>query len=296
MGFKVFINFSKISNLTKSAFLIKNERGETLHSGIAVVYDRGIAASLFIAALDAAKKLPTDASIAFYSPSSSFFTKKHTKAGRAEKDEFWAYVAGRSIVERINADAPEIAELTTLLRGNMDGVVCDFGHVDNYSYGEQKTYDYVAYTDGSCNNLSPYGEGGAAYVVLQNGVEVKRGAKGFIHTTNNRMEMLAIISAVNSVPAGSSILVHTDSQYCITVFAPGYKIKPATKNADLIARWREVSAGRHISLSWVKGHAGNEFNELCDRLADSCTEQMRVEHNIPLYTVANSPKCSNPRA
>lgn len=151
---------------------------------------------------------------------------------------------------------------------------------------------FVAYTDGSCNNLSPHGEGGAAYVILSNGVEVKRASKGFMHTTNNRCEMLAIISAVNSVPPGSSIVIHTDSQYCIGVFNPGYTIKPATKNADLITMYRKIAETRAVKFVWVKGHDGNHYNELVDQLADACTEELRVAHGIPVYNRFTSPKCN----
>lgn len=147
---------------------------------------------------------------------------------------------------------------------------------------------FVAYTDGSCNNLSPHGEGGAAYVILSNGVEVKRASKGFMHTTNNRCEMLAIISAVNSVPPGSSIVIHTDSQYCIGVFNPGYTIKPATKNADLITMYRKIAETRAVKFVWVKGHDGNHYNEL----VDACTEELRVSHGIPVYNRFTSPKCN----
>lgn len=151
---------------------------------------------------------------------------------------------------------------------------------------------YIAYTDGSCNNLSPYGEGGAAYVILSNGVEVKRASKGFMHTTNNRCEMLAIISAVNSVPPGSSITIHTDSQYCIGAFKPDYIIKPATKNADLITMYQKIAETRAVKFVWVKGHAGDYYNELVDKLADACTEELRVAHGIPIYNRFTSPKCN----
>lgn len=65
---------------------------------------------------------------------------------------------------------------------------------------------YEAYTDGSCDNISPYGEGGSAYIILKDGVIIKESKKGFVGTTNNRMEMLAIISAVKSVPKGALLL------------------------------------------------------------------------------------------
>lgn len=151
---------------------------------------------------------------------------------------------------------------------------------------------FKAYTDGSCNNLSPYGEGGAAYIILQDGVEVKRASKGFMGVTNNRMEMLAIISAANSVPPGSTIEIYTDSQYCITVFAPGYIVKAKTKNIDLIRLFNEIRQTRTILFHWVKGHNGDEYNEMVDKMADARTEEQRVKHGIPVYDRHNSPKCN----
>lgn len=152
--------------------------------------------------------------------------------------------------------------------------------------------DYIAYTDGSCNNLSPYGEGGAAYILLKDGIEAKRASKGFMNTTNNRCEMMAIISAVNSVAIGGSITVYTDSQYCIGAFSPDNVVTHKTKNADLIAKYREISRGKTVVFNWVKGHAGNQYNELVDQLADARTEEMRVAHGIPVYNRFTSPKCN----
>lgn len=152
--------------------------------------------------------------------------------------------------------------------------------------------DYIAYTDGSCNNLSPHGEGGAAYIILKDGVEIKRASKGFMGTTNNRCEMMAIISAVNSVEPGSAITIHTDSQYCIGAFASDNRITHKTKNPDLIAKYRDVAQSKEVRFIWVKGHAGNEYNELVDQLADARTEEMRLSHNIPVYNRFTSPKCN----
>lgn len=148
--------------------------------------------------------------------------------------------------------------------------------------------DYIAYTDGSCNNLSPYGEGGAAFIVLQGDKQVCHRAKGFLGTTNNRMEMLAIISAVNSVPEGSSILVRTDSRISINAFE---KQSPKAANYDLIELYVKVANGKRVFFEWVKGHNGNEWNEFCDEMANNMMVEMRIKNNIPLYDYKNSPKC-----
>lgn len=122
---------------------------------------------------------------------------------------------------------------------------------------------FVAYTDGSCWNSDPNRSGGAAYVVLDNHGRVYRSAhKGFRGTSNNRMEMLAIISAVASVPKGSSIVVLTDSQYSIRAFTYG-----GSKNQDLIELFDKCGMDRDVSLEWVRGHDGTPLNEWCDHWA-----------------------------
>lgn len=122
------------------------------------------------------------------------------------------------------------------------------------------SYGFVAYTDGSCWNSDPNRSGGAAYVVLDNHGRVYKSAhKGFRGTSNNRMEMLAIISAVASVPKGSSIVVLTDSQYSIRAFTHG-----GSKNQDLIELFDKCRTDRDVSLEWVRGHDGIPLNEWCD--------------------------------
>lgn len=153
--------------------------------------------------------------------------------------------------------------------------------------------DYIAYTDGSCNNLSPYGEGGAAYVILDTKDNIiKQNSKGFLGTTNNRMELLAIVSAVASIPTGSTLKIYTDSQYCIQVLKNVANANNFTRpNSDVIRQYfKYASQLKQVQFEWVKGHNGDKYNELCDSLADSRTEEMRTLHNIPLYDIGNSPK------
>lgn len=110
---------------------------------------------------------------------------------------------------------------------------------------EKVSLKYEAYTDGSCDNLSPYGEGGSAYIILKDGIIIKESKKGFVGTTNNRMEMLAIISAVKSVPKGATLTVYTDSQYCITSFT---NCKKPKKDLDLINLYHHAP---HHSMRYV---------------------------------------------
>lgn len=154
--------------------------------------------------------------------------------------------------------------------------------------------DYIAFTDGSCNNLSPYGEGGAAYIVLDGQRNlVKQNSKGFVGVTNNKMELMAILSAVAAIPAGSTLVVYTDSQYCIQVLTNKSNANNFTRpNANVIRQYfNYASRLKAVRFEWVKGHDGNEFNEMVDALAQSRTEEMRTIHNIPVYDYRNSPKC-----
>lgn len=154
--------------------------------------------------------------------------------------------------------------------------------------------DYIAYTDGSCNNLSPYGEGGAAYVILDGQRNlIKQNSKGFVGVTNNKMELMAILSAVAAVPSGSTLVVYTDSQYCIQVLTNKANANNFTRpNANVIRQYfNYASRLKAIRFEWVKGHDGNEFNEMVDALAQSRTEEMRTIHNIPVFDYRNSPKC-----
>lgn len=130
--------------------------------------------------------------------------------------------------------------------------------------------DYVAYTDGSCDCPGTRC-GGSAYIILQDDNIIKEAHKGFLNTTNNRMEMLAIISAVYSVPEGSSITVFSDSQYAINIFSGKWKAKT---NTDLVRRYSSISCTRNISLRWIKGHNGDKYNEMADQLAFSSCEDM----------------------
>lgn len=153
------------------------------------------------------------------------------------------------------------------------------GALKNYinSTCEKQVYD--CYTDGSCNNLSSNKEGGAAYIVLLDGKEVVRKSRALAHTTNNRAEMLAIISAVNYCPIGADIVVHTDSKYSIFSFATRKRVKEGTKNADLIHLYRKVAAQKYVTFDWVKGHDGNEYNEIADQMANGEYRKMKEQLN-----------------
>lgn len=136
----------------------------------------------------------------------------------------------------------------------------------------------VVYTDGACKgNPGPGGWG----VLLRaaNGQE-KALSGGELQTTNNRMEMMAVIQALSALRRPCAVRMYVDSQYVlkgIQEWLPGWKArgwltadKKPVKNVDL---WQQldslVSAGTHqIEWCWVKGHAGDPGNERADELAN----------------------------
>ncbi|KOO07668.1 ribonuclease HI [Vibrio hepatarius] len=140
------------------------------------------------------------------------------------------------------------------------------------------------FTDGSC--LGNPGPGGYGIVLRYKQVE-KTLAKGYTLTTNNRMEMMATIVALQTLKEPCNVILTTDSQYVrqgITQWIHNWKKrdwktadKKPVKNADL---WKALDAEtqRHqIDWRWVKGHAGHRENEMCDELARAAAENPTEE-------------------
>ena len=119
---------------------------------------------------------------------------------------------------------------------------------------------YTLFTDGSCLK-NPGGAGGYAAILLP---DMSQAVGGDRSTTNNRMEMKAIIEGLKMLPPKSNVLVVSDSQLAINCAARKWKRK---KNLDLWSEYDEASAGHDIDFEWVPGHSGHEWNEECDRLA-----------------------------
>ncbi|MFY8326359.1 ribonuclease HI [Pseudoalteromonas sp. ZZD1] len=136
----------------------------------------------------------------------------------------------------------------------------------------QKTVEI--YTDGSC--LGNPGPGGYGIFMLYNGHE-KEMSQGYTLTTNNRMEMLAAIVALESLTRPCEINLTTDSQYVkqgIESWVANWKkrgwktsAKKPVKNVDLWKRLDEACNRHTITWKWVKGHSGNKYNEIVDDLA-----------------------------
>ena len=137
--------------------------------------------------------------------------------------------------------------------------------------------NYTAWSDGSCDNLNPKRPGGSAYIIFDStDKEIKRASKGFMGTSNNRMEILAIMSIVNSLPPNSSVTIQSDSQYSINVLSGRWR---ASENLDQISRYRSICAANNIKVDfvWVKGHNGHPQNERCDSLAVDAIKKIKEQ-------------------
>jgi ribonuclease HI len=136
--------------------------------------------------------------------------------------------------------------------------------------------DHVTvYTDGACNG-NP-GPGGYAAVLLGGGGrrEVTGGRR---LTTNNRMEMQAVIAALEALPGPCRATVHSDSQYVVEAMTKGWAARWRANgwrrnrtefavNTDLWGRLLDLCGTHDVAFVWVRGHAGDADNERCDQLA-----------------------------
>jgi len=134
----------------------------------------------------------------------------------------------------------------------------------------------IIYTDGSAKG-NP-GKGGYGVVMLS-GKHRKEISEGFLLTTNNRMELLAVIVGLESVKKKKSeVVVYSDSKYVVNAVEKGWlfdwqkKNFKGKKNPDLWIRFLSVYKKHSIRFLWVKGHNNNVENERCDRLAVSAAE------------------------
>jgi ribonuclease HI len=134
----------------------------------------------------------------------------------------------------------------------------------------------LVYVDGGCN-LQDYGVGAWTFAYTLPGEtidKVKLQSGGVIGTTNNRMELMAVIQALETVEIGPRVIITSDSQYvvngctvwCRNWMANGWKTadgKPV-KNRDLWERLYALCSLHNVRFDWTKGHAGNPMNEMCD--------------------------------
>ncbi len=134
--------------------------------------------------------------------------------------------------------------------------------------------EVIIYTDGACSG-NP-GPGGWA-AILNSGPHKKEISGGEKSTTNNRMELLAVISALELLKRPCRVQVYTDSQYIERAINQGWlaswkkrgwrRKEGELKNPELWQRLDSLLETHQVSFSWVKGHAENELNNRCDALA-----------------------------
>lgn len=134
--------------------------------------------------------------------------------------------------------------------------------------------EVVIHTDGGARgNPGPGGFG----AVVSYGPHRKEICGAFDHTTNNRMELMAAISALELLKEGCEVTLHSDSKYVIDAMTKGWlegwkkrgwkkSDKKPVLNQDLWRRLDAASAIHQVQWCWVKGHAGNALNERCDAL------------------------------
>ncbi|MGM9521029.1 MAG: ribonuclease HI [Oscillospiraceae bacterium] len=130
------------------------------------------------------------------------------------------------------------------------------------------------YTDGACSG-NP-GPGGWA-AILSSGEHIKEISGGERSTTNNRMELMGVISALELLKRPCEVRLFTDSQYVVNAINKGWlrswKLKGwrrkdgELKNPELWQRLDELLSTHKVEFNWVKGHADNKYNNRCDELA-----------------------------
>ncbi|MBX2933657.1 MAG: ribonuclease HI [Ferruginibacter sp.] len=133
------------------------------------------------------------------------------------------------------------------------------------------------YTDGSSRG-NP-GPGGFGVILMYKGHR-KEISKGYRLTTNNRMELLAVITGLKAITKKDlPIIVYSDSQYVVRAIEEGWLnkwmktgFKGGKKNKDLWIQYHQLATIMNVKLKWVKGHANNPYNNRCDELATAAAD------------------------
>ena len=149
--------------------------------------------------------------------------------------------------------------------------------------------DVEIYTDGACANNPGKGGYGAIlrYIGLSGKIFEKKISKGFNMTTNNRMELLAVVDSLSLLKKPCNVKLYSDSKYVVDAINQGWldnwvlknwKLNTSSpvKNIDLWKKFLELRKIHNIEFIWVKGHAANKYNALCDKLA----VQARLSKNL----------------
>lgn len=141
------------------------------------------------------------------------------------------------------------------------------------------------YTDGSCRGNPGVGGWGA---ILVYGAHAKELSGGEAQTTNNRMELTAVIEALSALKEPCEVTLTSDSKYVIEAlekgWAKGWKArgwkradKSPALNPDLWGRLLDLVDYHNVTTVWVKGHAGHPYNERCDTLATAYADKIKSE-------------------
>lgn len=145
------------------------------------------------------------------------------------------------------------------------------------------------YTDGSARgNPGPGGYG----VVLLSGKYKRELSQGYRLTTNNRMELMAVIAALEALKKNDlEIVIYSDSNYVVKAITEGWlnkwiqtNFKGGIKNKDLWLRYYQLQKNHRISFKWVKGHAENFMNNRCDQLATEAADGKRLQADVGYET------------
>lgn len=142
------------------------------------------------------------------------------------------------------------------------------------------------YTDGAC--LDNPGPGGWACILIYNGIS-KMHSGYEEHTTNNRMELQAVVCALRYLTEGCEVTLTTDSKYVVDAIEKGWLENWIKKNqlqsrpnADLWNQLVELLRIQQVKFVWTKGHAGNKYNEMCDTEASARAKE--IKHKLKNYT------------
>ena len=158
----------------------------------------------------------------------------------------------------------------------------------------ERTAQLTIYTDGAASPNPGPGGCGAVIFGLPDRSEPVEIHQGFRLTTNNRMEILAVVAALEATPEGSSVRVFSDSKYVVDAVSKGWaerwkargwmrNQKELALNPDLWERLLNLVKGRPVNLEWIKGHAGNQWNERADALAVMASQGRDLPNDLGYY-------------
>ena len=151
----------------------------------------------------------------------------------------------------------------------------------------QQLKEVTIYTDGACTGNPGAGGYGAVIIYKENRKEI---SGGFRLTTNNRMEMMAAIAALQTLKMKCAVTLHSDSKYIVDAVTKGWakrwqannwkrNKKEKAKNPDLWQQLLDLCSQHQVDFVWVKGHAGIPENERCDALAVAAAHQPNLPND-----------------